>query len=466
MIMKKDIAGQKILRAGLFERVSTEEQSKFGYSIAAQKEALEEYCAKNKIKIVDHYCDAGVSAGLPYKKRPEMMRLLRDVEAGKIDIILFTRLDRWFRNIKEYFKVQEIIEHNKVEWKSIWEDYDTRTANGRMAITIFLAIAQNEREKASERIEAVFESKRRKKESFFGKNSTPFGYVEQKDDNGVTRLVKDPVLKDALQMFWDIAVKYENVNKAAKLVNLEYGLARNKNKWMELSKKEIYTGTYKGVEGYCPAYVSKENWIKLQNRKIIKQTKSDRVYLFTGLIECPECRHNLASTYCVHKQPDGSKREYHNYRCQYKEVYTCKYRHALSEIKIEKWLLQNIRRLINEEIANVEVEKAKPKAKPKTNVAALKEQLRRIEVVYLTGNKSDEEYIKEQKELNDAIRKAESEEFYNPADKDLSSLKKMLSTDFESMYKTLSDEDKRRFWRMLLNRIYLDGNQISHVNFN
>ena len=466
MVMPNNVMNQKILRAGLFERVSTEEQAKFGYSITAQKEALEKYCIDNRIKIVDHYCDDGVSGGISYKKRPEMMRLLKDVEDDKIDIILFTRLDRWFRSVSEYHKVQEILDNNRVEWKAIQEDYDTRTANGRMAITIFLAIAQNEREKTSERIIAVFESKRRNKESFFGSNSTPFGYIEQKDENGITRLIKDPELEPALQMFWDIAVKYENVNKAAKMVNLEYGLKRNKNKWMELSKKEIYSGNYKGVKDYCPAYVSEENWLKLQNRKIIKQTKSDRVYLFTGLIECPECGHNLASTYCVHKQPDGSKREYHNYRCQYKEVYTCKYRHALSEIKIEKWLLANIRRLMEEEIASVEIERIKPRPKPKTNVAALREQLRRLEVVYMTGNKPDEEYIKEQKELNDAIRKAENDNPRTRADKDLTMLNEILSTDFESVYKTLSDEDKRRFWRGLISKIYLDGNKMSYVDFN
>lgn len=466
MAMYNALNNNKILRAGLWERVSTEEQSKFGYSIQAQKEALEEHAAKNKMKIVDHYCDSGVSGGISYKKRPEMMRLLKDIEDGKIDIIIFTRLDRWFRNITEYFKVQEILEKHNVEWRAIWEDYDTTTANGRMSITIFLAIAQNEREKISERIQAVFESKRRNKESFFGENSTPFGYKEQKDENGITRLVKDPGLEQALQMFWDIAIKYENVVKAAKTVNLEYGLTKNKNKWTELSKKEIYTGNYKGVEGYCPAYVSKEDWLKLQNRNIIKQTKSNRVYLFTGLIECPECKRNLSSTYCVHKQPDGSKREYHNYRCQFKDSYTCQYKHTLSEIKIEKWLLENMRRLIGEEIASVEIEKTKPRPKPKTNVAALKEQLRRLEVVYITGNKPDDEYIKKQKELNDAIKKAENESPKTRADKDLTMLHEILSTDFESIYKTLNAEDKRRFWRGLISRIYLDGNKISHVDFN
>ena len=234
---------------------------------------------------------------------------------------------------------------------------------------------------------------------------------------------------------------------------------------MELSKKEIYTGTYKGVEEYCPAYVSKEDWIKLQSRSLIKQTKSERVYLFTSLIECPECEHNLASTYCVHKQPDGNKREYRSYRCQYKE-FSCEYTHTISERKAEKWLVENIRRLIGDEIANVEIERAKPKQKPKTNVASLKEQLRRLEVVYMAGNKSDDDYLREQKELKEAIRKAEDEIPYNHADRDITHLRELLKTDIESMYKTLDDEERRRFWRGLLQKIYLDGNKISHVDFN
>ena len=194
---RRDI--MRILRAGLFERVSTEEQSRFGFSILSQKEALEEYCSNNRMKIVDHYCDEGVSGGKPYTKRPEMKRLLDDVQAGKIDVILFTRLDRWFRNVQEYFKVQEILDHHKVEWKAIWEDYDTTTSNGRMAITIFLAIAQNEREKTAERIRSVFESKRRRKESFFGPTATPVGYIEEPDEDGILRLVKDPDIQQALE---------------------------------------------------------------------------------------------------------------------------------------------------------------------------------------------------------------------------------------------------------------------------
>ena len=455
----------RILRAGLFERVSTEEQARFGFSIKAQVEALEEYCKDNKIKIVDHYTDEGVSGGKPYTKRPEMKRLLEDVQAGKIDIVLFTRLDRWFRNVKEYFKVQEILDRHGVEWKAIWEDYDTTTANGRMSITIFLAIAQNEREKTAERIKSVFENKIKNRESFFGRASTPYGYMEQRDENGVMRLVKDPDLEPAIQEFWDLAVKYENVSKAMRHINLEYGLNRSKKLWFDVIHKEIYTGTYRGVENYCPAYVTKEDWDKLQY-KGIKKTQCNRVYLFTGLLRCPVCDHKLSSKYTIGKRKSGEIVEYKAYRCRHHSAGICEYNQNIYEIKTEKWLLKNIEELIRNEIKVVEMERLAPKPKPKTNIPALKEQLRRLEIVYLAGNKSDAEYISEQNDLKAAIAKAESELPYDPAERDIENLKEMLEVDVIELYNTLELEDKRRFWRSLLKQIHVKGTDVVSVDFN
>lgn len=461
-----NVHNTKILRAGLFERVSTEEQARYGYSIQNQIEALEEHCEKNKFKIVDHYCDEGVSAGKPYTKRPEMKRLLDDVQAGKIDIILFTRLDRWFRNVQEYFKVQEILEANRVEWKAIWEDYDTTTSNGRMAITIFLAIAQNEREKTAERIKSVFESKRRRKEAFFGKNSTPAGYIEEKDENGVTRLVKDPDLQQAFEDFWDIAVKYESVTKAAKHVTLEYGLTRSRQKWYELSRKEIYTGTYKGVQDYCPAYVSRENWLKLTSRKNVKKAQNDRIYLFAGLVRCPMCGKKMSSKYCKTKLAGGVIKEYFSYRCPDKEIKLCSNKHAVAQLRMETWLLEHLKSLAMLEIVKIEVAMKKPKVKPKTNIAALKEKLRRLDVSYMAGNRTDEEYLKEQKEIKDTIKKAEAEEPKNMANRDMSVLKYVTDTDIITHYETLDDEDKRAFWRYIIKEIHVEGNEVVSVDFN
>lgn len=454
-----------ILRAGLYERVSTDEQAKFGFSIGTQIEALEEHCKKHRMKIVDHYCDDGVSGGKAAFKRPAMSRLLDDVKEGKIDIILFTRLDRWFRNVQEYFKVQEILDANKVEWKAIWEDYDTTTSNGRMAITIFLAIAQNEREKTSERIKVVFDKKIRNKETILHWKCMPFGYKREVDENGVARMIKDPDLQEALEAFWDIVIKYHNVSKAGRYVNLTYGIERSMKNWYDVSRNEIYTGRCRGVVDYCEPYVSYEDWKKLQGKRI-KKAQSDRVYLFTGMIRCPECGRILTSKFTKNKKADGTVVTYHQYNCKRAETHMCGYHKHVGEPKIERYLLAHLDTLLKDEITRVELEKKNPKRKPKVNVASLREKLRKLNVVYMAGNMSDDEYIAETKALNEMIVKAEVENKQDPGERDLTGLQAVLETDFRSIYQDLSPEDRRRFWRSIIDEIYVNENaEVTAVDF-
>lgn len=452
-----------ILRAGLYERVSTDEQAKYGFSIDTQVDALVEYCEKNNIRIVDHYCDDGVSGRKAASRRPGMSRLLEDVQDGKIDIVLFTRLDRWFRNVKEYYKVQDILDTHRVEWKAIWEDYDTTTSNGRMAITIFLAIAQNEAEKGSDRVKAVFENKRKNKEAVFSDRGTPFGYKAVRDAQGKRRIVKNPELQDAVQAFWDHLTKYGAPTTAGKFVNREYGLRRTDKSWRDLVTKEIYTGTFRGVEEYCEPYVSHEAWEKLQkDESRIKEAQANRIYIFTGLIRCPNCNRLLKSTYSV----GYSGKENYYYRCRLNREYLCTQKKQVSEKKAEEWLLANLADLLKEEIAKVELARTKPKPKPKTDVAKLREELRRLNVAYRAGNMTDDEYLADSKEINTRIVKASAAAAADPGEKDLTGLKEMLETDFCTLYKTLDREDKRRFWRAIIKEIHVDENaDIISVDF-
>lgn len=454
----------KVTRVGCYERVSTEEQALRGYSIDAQVDALNEYCAKNKMKVVEHYTDAGISGSKPAFKRPAMSQLLEDVKAGRVDMILFTKLDRWFRNVKEYFKVQELLEYHRVEWKAIHEDYDTTTSNGRMAITIFLAIAQNEREKAAERVSSVLAHKRSKKEACFGGPVRPFGYVKQKDEDGVTRLVKDPETKDAVQEFWDYLIKYENANGAARLMAEKYGIRKTQKTWYHIIRSDFYCGVHKGVEDFCEPYVSVDDWLRFQqNRSTIPATKQNRVYLFSGLIRCPGCGNNLCGSYDKKPTKDGGFREYQSYRCRGRFTATCSWRKAISERKTEKYLLANLGALLRDEIARVEIEATAPKPKPKYNLPALKDRLRRLDVIYMAGNKTDEEYLQEQAEIKALIEKAKDEA--PPAPRDLHPLKEILETDFRSIYADLSREDQRRFWRSIIKEIVVEGNDVKEVIF-
>ena len=452
-----------ILRVGCYERVSSDDQKRFGFSIETQIENLEEYCRKNNMKIVDHYTDEGVSGAKVIRKRPALARLLEDVQAGKIDIILFTRLDRYFRNVQEYFKCQEILDKHNVHWKAIHEEYDTTTPNGRFAITIFLAIAQNERDKGSVRVSDVLQGKLKKREvSFGGKN--PWGYKKERDENGILRLVKDPETQEACQAFWDLMLQYENMEKAGTYVNNTYGVNRSRRVWYQTIRNDFYSGVHKGVEDYCEPYISREDWLRIVNNRPIKATQQNRVYLFVGLIRCPKCGRILGATHSFKKNKAGEKVEYNYYRCREKANNVCSWRYNVSENKIERYLLENVKREMQNAIEQVEQERAKPKPKPKVNVQALKEKMRRLNVTYMAGNKTDDEYIKESNELKALIAKAEEEQ-PQEAPRNLDLLKNFLQTDFQELYPQLDRENKRAFWRGFIKEILVEGNDVVGVKF-
>ena len=409
------------------------------------------------MKIADHYTDDGVSGGKPALKRPEMSRLIDDVKAGKVDIILFTRLDRWFRNVPEYFKVQEILEAHGVEWKAIWEEFDTTTPHGKMAITIFLAIAQNEREKTAERVKAVLENKRKNKEACFGGQAIPFGYMKEKDEDGVMRLVKDPETKQACQDFWDILLKYNNLNKAIRHMGNVYGITKDWKAWKRMTQSDFYCGIHRGVLDYCDPYVTPEAWLKFQERDTIKHTPSGSVYLFRGMMRCPECGHKMCGE--TNKKAYGI---YKSYRCTIRGR-GCSNQSAVAEKKIEKQLLSQLDEFLRDEIASVELEQEKPKPKPKTDVKALKEKLRRLTVAYRAGNMSDDEYLAEDAELKALIAKAEATA--PPPPRDITPLKAILETDFRSVYETLNEEERQRFWQGLIKEIKVKGKKVEEVIF-
>lgn len=446
-----------VLRAGLYERVSTEEQALHGFSVETQIDNLTDYCTANGYKIVDHYTDAGLSGSLPPLKRPALQRLLDDVTARKIDIILFTKLDRWFRSVKEYFKVQEILEKHHVEWKAIHEDYDTTTANGRLATTIFMAIAQNEREKTGERVKAVYAHKIKNREACFG-GKPPFGYMKQNVD-GVIRLVKNPEEQKATEAFWDIMISTGNLSNAARRMNDAYGIKRGLTAWSNMIRKSFYCGCYGDIEDFCEPYITRVQWQAVLAARPPRRTKTGYVHLFAGLIRCPECGKTLTASIT----PDRNGMRYKNYRCRHKTTNACSWKYHIAEIKTEKWLLAHIEDLINTEIETSEAAKQQTVITPKTMIATLKEQLHHLNTMYMAGNKSDDEYLQESAHLKGLIAKAQSDA--PPPERDLVHLKALLATDFRKNYESLSPENRRRLWSGIIKEIIVEKNEVKRVVF-
>ena len=179
------------------------------------------------------------------------------------------------------------------------------------------------------------------------------------------------------------------------------------------------------------------------------------------MMRCPECGHVLCGTY-DNKTYKGVKYEYRHYRCRYGKTSQCSGGYSLSELKLEKYLLQNIESLMLAHISQVEHDKKQPKPKPKYNVAALKEQLRRLEVVYMAGNKSDAEYIAESKEIKALIAKADAEAL---PPQNVEPLRELLNLNLQEIYAGLDQYEKRTFWRSFIKEIVIENKKVKDVIF-
>ena len=98
------------LRVALYVRVSGQEQAIKGLSLEAQQESLEEYARERGWVIVGVYIDAAKTARKSLGKRTNFLRMLESVKQDNVDLILFTRLDRWFRSVADYYKVMEVLD--------------------------------------------------------------------------------------------------------------------------------------------------------------------------------------------------------------------------------------------------------------------------------------------------------------------------------------------------------------------
>ena len=192
---KKETAAP--LRVDLYIRVSGQEQAIKGLSLEAQQENLEEYARERGWVIVGTYIDAAKTARKRMYKRTNFLRMLEDVKQDKVDLILFTRLDRWFRSVADYYKVMEILDAHNCGWLTTQEQYDTTTAGGRLYINLRLSIAQNEADLCGERIGVVLDSKVKHGTVVSGK--IPFGYRINKEKR-LEIVPQDAAIRDPIKI--------------------------------------------------------------------------------------------------------------------------------------------------------------------------------------------------------------------------------------------------------------------------
>src|SRR5262245_30516724 len=161
--MKKPIVRK--LRCAVYTRKSTEEGLDMEFnSLDAQREACDSYVASQKaegwVLMGDRYDDGGFSGGT--LERPALQRLIADIEAGRIDVVVVYKIDRLSRSLMDFAKLVEVFDRNNVTFVSVTQSFNTTTSMGRLTLNVLLSFAQFEREVIGERIRDKFSASRKK----------------------------------------------------------------------------------------------------------------------------------------------------------------------------------------------------------------------------------------------------------------------------------------------------------------
>lgn len=444
-----------IRRAALYIRVSTEEQAKQGYSLQAQRDNLEEYARANNYAIAGVYVDEGKSARKKYTNRKEFMRMLEDVKAEKIDVILFIKLDRWFRSVADYYKIQEILDAHNVAWKTTQEHYDTETTNGRLYINIRLSVAQDESDRDSDRIKFVFENKVARGEVISG--SLPLGLRIQDK-----RVVPDPDNAEIVRAFFRTYREKSSVNAAMAYIRDMYGVMLWDRSARKMLKNTLYKGEYRGNTAYCEPLIPPEEFDavqKLLESRSVRQNESGRVYLFSGLVVCTECGFKMTGS-CA-----GTKcgKEYRSYRCRNATIYhKCTHRKQMSEEKLEQWLLQNISTELDRWQARWNIDAAQAK-RPKIDCAAIQRKMDRLKDLYINELIDMDQYRTDWAKYSAQLQEAQETE--PPPAPDFQGLRELLQDGLPTFYPSFTAVQRRDMWHGIIQEIRLDGENMPRVNF-
>lgn len=422
-------------RAGLYVRVSTQEQKLHGMSVDAQISTLTAFCEENGYEPYKIYNDAGISARKSYKKRPALLDMIKDCQENRLDIILFTRLDRFFRSVPDYYAC--VGQMNDIPWKAVLEDYETTTPDGVFKVNIMLSVAQSEADKTSARLKDAFAYKRARGD-YLGK--PPTGYKIDKNQ----QLIKDPSTSKAVQAMLNTYLDSFSSHKAIRVAR-DHGLPLERQSFMKMLSNTAYYGMAAGGHP-CEPYITKEQWDRIQDVKRSRTTKKvhgNRTYLFSGIMFCGYCGQRMPAKLTVRTHADGEKVYWKKYVCEgsYGSVRTCPHLQIM-EHKLEDYLLSHLAVMLD----NLRYEASFRKKGYVDGINRknrLNAKLERLREVYLDGDISREEYKERKRDIENEIGSIVIQSDEIPE----------LPDDWKEIYNQLTEENKQVFWKKVIRSI-------------
>src|ERR1700719_3396848 len=167
----------KLLRCAIYTRKSTEHGLELEFnSLDAQRDACEAYIKSQASQgwkaLSQQYDDPAYSGGT--LDRPALKKLLADIEAGKVDVVVVYKIDRLTRSLADFAKLVEAFDAKSISFVAVTQQFNTTTSMGRLTLNVLLSFAQFERELSSERVRDKVAASRRKGKWMGG--TVPLGY--------------------------------------------------------------------------------------------------------------------------------------------------------------------------------------------------------------------------------------------------------------------------------------------------
>lgn len=326
---------QKKVIAGLYPRVSTEDQSRFGHSLDEQEDRLKKLCEFKDYEIYKVYREEGVSA--KDTNRPKFKEMIQDMKDGKINKIVVYKLDRLTRSIQDLENICKMLEEYNCDLESVAEEINTGNANGKFFIRMLTILAQLEIERTSERTKFGLIGAA-KKGHISGQPA--LGYTKKDKSK---KLVIDELESDVVKRIFSMYLEGSSVCHICDIFNEENVLNKH---WAtttvdKILSNKIYIGSIEHgkrdkkntqiFEAVVPAIIDKTTFECVQKRKEknLKNYKRKRTYIFMQKILCPKCHKIMGGESST--SGTGAKHIYYKCNC-------CKRR--ISEKKIESELMK------------------------------------------------------------------------------------------------------------------------------
>ena len=286
--------------AGIYIRVSTEDQAREGFSLGEQEEKLRQLCKYKDFEIYKIYKDAGISVK-NMKDRPAFQQMLEDMKVGKLNYIVAYKLDRVTRSVRDLEVLISTLEQYHCYLICDRDDVNTSTANGRFFVRMLTVLSQLEIEIVSERTK-------------FGLNGAikaghipgkvPLGYYRDTDKT----LKVDITTKDIVLRIFELYLEGKSYQTISNILNDEKVLSPNNKKWCDstidrIINNKIYMGDYERYKydtdketelfvDVVPPIITRAMWEEVQKQKEKNQRSycRNRVYIFFQKLLCPTCR--------------------------------------------------------------------------------------------------------------------------------------------------------------------------------